>query len=234
MPTSSATRPSRARLFWRGAQAILPLMLGVVPFGMIYGVLARQSGIVLPAAQSMSFIVFAGSSQFIAAQLLRQAVPALVIILTIFIVNLRHALYSASIAPFLSHLSPLWKAGLAYFLTDEAYAVAVTHYQQEGSQGFQHYFFLGAGSTLWLCWQISTAVGTGLGTVIPASWSLDFALPLTFIALLIPIIKDRAGLAAALVAGVTALLAYAMPYQLGILTAALAGIAAGMLVESRS
>lgn len=231
MDASLSNTPSRARQFWRGLQAIFPLLLGVVPFGMIYGVLARQSGIPLPAAQSMSFIVFAGSSQFIAAQLLQQAVPALVLVLTIFVVNLRHALYSASVAGFTRHLSPLWKAGLAYLLTDEAYAVAVLHYQKEGSRGFQHYFFLGAGVTLWVAWQASTAAGILLGAVIPAAWELDFALPLTFIALLVPALKDRAGVAAALVGGIAAVLAFSLPYKLGILAAAMAGIIAGLLVE---
>lgn len=225
--------PSRGRQMLRGLQAIFPLLLGVVPFGMIYGVLARQSGIPLPAAQSMSFIVFAGSSQFIAAQLLQQAVPGVVIVVTIFVVNLRHALYSASVAGYMRHLSPGWKAVLAYLLTDEAYAVAVLNYQKEGSRDFQHYFFLGAGATLWAAWQISTATGILLGAVIPAAWELDFALPLTFIALLVPALKDRAGVVAALVGGMAALLAFSLPYKLGILAAALAGIAAGLLVEGK-
>jgi 4-azaleucine resistance transporter AzlC len=181
----------------------------------------------------MSSLVFAGSSQFITAQLLSQAVPGLVIILTIAVVNLRHALYSASVAGFVQHLSLRWKIGLSYLLTDEAYAVTITHYNREGCEGNQHWFFLGAGLGLWSCWQISTAVGVFLGAVIPSSWSLDFALPLTFIALVVPSLKDRAGVAAALVGGVVALLVFALPYKLGIIAAALAGIAAGILVEGK-
>lgn len=221
------------RQFLGGVRGILPILLGVFPFGMIYGALARQSGMTLPAAQSMSFIVFAGSSQFIAAQLIEQAVPGLVIILTIFIVNLRHALYSASVAGFIKKLNPFWKAGLAYLLTDEAYAVAVINYERNGACPNHQYYFLGAGLGLWTCWQISTAAGVLLGAVIPASWPLDFALPLTFIALLVPALKDRAGTAAALVGGITALLVYSLPYKVGILVAALAGITAGLFVEGR-
>jgi 4-azaleucine resistance transporter AzlC len=223
----------RGRQFWRGAQAVFPILLGVFPFGMIYGVLARQAGLSPAASQAMSSIVFAGSSQFITAQLLSQAVPGLVIILTIAVVNLRHALYSASIAGFVQHLPLGWKMGLSYLLTDEAYAVTVTHYNREGCEGNQHWFFLGAGLGLWSCWQISTAVGVFLGAVIPSSWSLDFALPLTFIALVVPALKDRAGVAAALVGGVVALLVFSLPYRLGIIAAALAGIIAGMLVEGK-
>lgn len=212
---------------------MLPLLLGVAPFGMIYGVLARQAGIPQTAAHAMSFLVFAGSSQFIAAQMLAQAVPALLLVLTIFLVNLRHALYSASIAPYVRHLPAAWKAGLAYLLTDEAYAVAILHYEKEGSAGSQHFYFLGGGLTLWLTWQLSTAAGILLGAVIPAGWSLDFALPLTFIALVVPALKDRAGLIAALVGGFTALAVFALPYRLGILVAALVGIAAGLLAEGK-
>lgn len=212
---------------------MLPILLGVIPFGMIYGAVARQSGISVAAAQSMSFIVFAGSSQFIAAQLIHQAVPGLVVVLTIFVVNLRHALYSASVAGSIRRLPPLWKAGLSYLLTDEAYAVAVTHYQQEGDAGNQHFYFLGAGLSLWTCWQISTAAGIFLGTVIPASWSLDFALPLTFIALVVPALRERGGIAAALVGGILALFTFSLPYKLGILVAALAGIGAGLLLEKK-
>jgi 4-azaleucine resistance transporter AzlC len=233
MDTILPTSLSRGRQFWRGVQDILPILLGVFPFGMIYGAVARQSGISVPAAQSMSFIVFAGSSQFIGAQLIEQAVPGLVIVLTYFIVNLRHALYSASVAAYTRRLPLGWKLGLAYLLTDEAYAVAITHYQKEGNAGNQHYFFLGAGLSLWICWQISTALGIFLGAVIPPGWSLDFALPLTFIALVVPALKDRAGTTAALVGGIVALLAFSLPYKLGILAAALAGILAGLLVEGK-
>ena len=233
MSTTTPLIESRGRQFLRGMQAVLPILLGVAPFGAIYGALARQSGIPVPAAQSMSFIVFAGSSQFVATQLIQQAVPGLVIVLTIFVVNLRHALYSASIASFVQKLNPAWKAGLAYLLTDEAYAVTITHYNEEGSSGNQHWFFLGAGLGLWTCWQISTALGVFLGAVIPASWSLDFALPLTFIALVVPALKDRAGTVAALVGGITALIAFSLPYRLGIIIAAFAGITAGLLAGGK-
>ncbi len=224
---------TRGRQFLQGIRAILPILLGVFPFGMIYGVLARQSGMPVPAAQGMSSIVFAGSAQFITAQLVREAVPGLVIILTIAVVNLRHALYSASIAGFVQHLDTRWKLILSYLLTDEAYAVVITHYNQEGSQGNQHWFFLGAGLMLWSSWQVSTALGVFLGTVIPDSWSLDFALPLTFIALVVPALKDRASTTAALVGGILAILAFSMPYKLSIIVAAVAGIAAGLLVEGK-
>jgi predicted branched-subunit amino acid permease len=184
----------------------------------------------------MSSIVFAGSSQFIATGLIKSSAPGFVIVLTIFVVNLRHALYSASIAPYLKKLRPGWKVLLAYLLTDEAYAVAITRYSSQDEDqipSYGHAFFLGAGLALWTTWQVSTALGIGLGAVVPGSWQLDFTLALTFIALVIPLIKDRASLGAAVAAGLVALLAFGLPYKLGLMAAALAGIVAGMLLEAR-
>lgn len=220
--------------FWRGVRGVLPILLGVFPFGMIYGALARQSGISVPAAQAMSSIVFAGSAQFITTQLLRLETPGIMIVLTIAVVNLRHALYSASIAGFVQNLPPRWKFILAYLLTDEAYAVAITNYNREGAQGNQHWFFLGAGLGLWSCWQLSTAMGIFLGTLIPPNWPLDFALPLTFIALVIPNLKDSAATTAALIGGIVAILTFSLPYKLGLIVAAIAGILAGLWMEKSS
>lgn len=232
-PVDLTVRQLKTREFLAGVRAELLLMVGVAPFGMIYGVVAVNAGMPVPIAQAMSAVVFAGSAQFATAQLVAGGVPTLVMIMTIFILNLRHALYSASIAPFTKHLSIGWKAGLSYLLTDEAYAVTILNYERPGDNTYRHWFFLGAGVTLWLFWQASTALGIFLGTVIPASWSLDFTLALIFIVIVVPLIRDRAALVAAVVAGVIAVLAYPLPYRLGLVIAALCGIIAGLLVEGR-
>ena len=217
--------------FWEGVRAEIPLLLAVFPFGMIYGVLALNAGLSPWAAQAMSSIVFAGSAQFITAKLVGDLVPALVIVLTIAVVNLRHVLYSASLAPYLQAVSTRWKALLAYLLTDEAYVVTITHYEQVGTTPSSHWFFFGAGLALWTTWQISTAVGVLLGATLPTSWPLDFALPLTFVALVIPALKDRPAVAAAASAGLVALAANNLPYRLGLIVAALVGIGVGTLLE---
>ena len=216
-----------------GVEAEFPLLVGVFPFGMIYGAAALRAGLTPALAQSMSAIVFAGSAQFVTEQLIHLAAPALVIILTIAVVNLRHVLYSASVAPYVRHLSIRWKALLAYLLTDEAYAAVIAHYESHGTTRTGHWFFLGAGLSLWLTWQISTALGIFLGATIPESWPLEFALPLTFIAMLVPMLKDKAMVAAALSAGAVALLAVGLPYKLGLVLAALVGIGVGVLMERR-
>lgn len=220
--------------FRAGVQAELPLLIGVFPFGMIYGALALNAGLSRAASQLMSSIVFAGSSQFITTQLVSEAAPGLVIVLTIAVVNLRHMLYSASLAPYLAALSVRWKLGLSYLLTDEAYAPSIIKYEKEGVQAFSHWFLLGAGLALWTTWQISTALGIFLGAAIPESWSLDFALPLTFIAMVVPVLKNRPAVAAAASAGLVSLAAYGLPYRLGLILAALVGIVVGTFLEGRT
>lgn len=219
--------------FWAGVRAEVPLLIGVFPFGLIYGALALDAGLSRAASQMMSSIVFAGSAQFITAQLVHDAVPGFVIVLTIAVVNLRHMLYSASLAPYIAALPTRWKVFLSYLLTDEAYAPTIIHYEKEGLTPYGHWFWLGAGCALWLNWQIGTALGIFLGAAIPESWSLDFALPLTFIAMVVPVLKNRAAISAALSAGVVALLAFSLPYKLGLILAALVGIVVGTILEDK-
>ena len=219
--------------FWLGVREELPILLGVIPFGMIYGILALSAGLSPLDAQAMSSVVFAGSAQFMTANLVIAATPALVIILTGFVVNLRHALYSASIAPYTRHLPLRWKAILAYLLTDEAYAVSIVHYQREGEITYKHWHLLGAGLALWTSWQVSTGIGIFLGAQIPAEWGLDFALPLTFIALVVPGLRDRSGVLTAAIASLAALLFFGLPFKLGLIASAFIAIVAGLWSEKK-
>lgn len=213
--------------FWAGVRALAPLLVGVVPFGMIYGVLALANGLTPAAAQAMSAILFAGSAQFLFCQLVGVGAPATVVIAEVGLLNLRHALYSAALAPRLAHLPRRWKLGLAYLLTDEAFA-AIGRREAEGEAGpHRHWFYLGAGLALWGGWQLSTAAGVLLGARLPASWPLDFALPLTFIAIVVPMLQSRGLLLAALTAGAVAVALVALPYKTGLFIAALAGLVAG-------
>lgn len=238
--SKALSTPDRKAEFLAGLLAELPILVGVAPFGLIYGALALGAGIPPNQAQAMSAIVFAGSSQFVVTQLVHLGAPGLVIILTVAVVNLRHALYSASIAPYLQRLPASWKWLLSYLLTDEAYAVSILHYARTTTKStpdllpdYRHWFLLGSGLALWSAWQLSTAAGIFLGAVLPAGWGLDFTLALTFIALVVPALKDRGGLAAALSAGVTAVALHSLPYKLGLLAAALVGILVGIWIERR-
>ncbi len=215
-----------------GIRAQIPILLGVVPFGLIFGALALSASIPLLETQALSLFVFAGSAQFITAVLVAEGTPAFIIVLTILVVNLRHALYSASISPYTQHLPRRWKAILAWLLTDEAFVVASVRYRDKNS-AHTHWFTFGTGLTLWAAWQVSTAAGIALGQVIPENSLLDFALPLTFIALLVPLLIDRPTWVAAAVSGFSAVLLSGLPYKLWILVAALLGVAAGMVAELR-
>ncbi|MCG6534949.1 MAG: AzlC family ABC transporter permease [Syntrophales bacterium LBB04] len=237
MNTNNHLRHSPRSEFIAGVGAIMPILLGVVPFGMIYGVLAMGAGLTVGAAMAMSSIVFAGSAQCGGVQLIHSGAPGMVIVFTTFIVNLRHILYSASIAPYLARLNTRWKWLLAYLLTDEAYAVTITRYNQESSSPVisanRHWYLLGAGLAMWGTWQVSTAAGIFLGAQVPSSWSLDFTIALTFIALVVPALRDRPSVAAAISAGIIADLAFGLPYKLGLIVAAIGGMVIGLWVEAR-
>ncbi len=232
------------KIFWQGVRAQLPLMLGLFPFGMIYGVLAIKGGMPAWMAQLTSVVMIAGSAQLMLARLLGEGTGLIVVAATLIILNVRHLLYSASMSHYVRHLSLHWRALLAYLLTDEAYAVSVTHYRKlEAQQGVQevraperrqHWHLLGSGLTLWVTWQSSTAVGVFVGAQIPASWSLDFTIPLTFTALLIPSLNDRASVFAAIVAGLASIILVGVPLKLGLVIAILIGIAAGVAIDMLS
>ncbi len=215
--------------------AVAPTLPGVAPFGVIAGVTAVATGLSAAQAMALSVTVFAGASQLATLQLLAEGAVPGVILLTALTINLRFAMYSASLAPHFHHLGPRWRFPLAYFLVDQNYAVSINRFQSaaRGGDAFGHWFFLGAGIALWTTWQTSTAVGIFMGARIPASWSLDFAIPLVFMAVLVPALRHRLHVAAAVVGGVVATVAGSLPFNLGIVAGALAGIAAGLILEHR-
>ncbi|MFZ1398331.1 MAG: AzlC family ABC transporter permease [Candidatus Promineifilaceae bacterium] len=234
MSTRAGTISPVKNAIWQGIKAEIPITIGVIPFGLIYGVLGLSAGLTPLQAQAMSSIVFAGSAQFLGAQLISLGTPLPVLWLTTFIVNLRHVLYSTALGPDVQHLSRRWRWLLAYLLTDEAYAATAVHYgNHQIPLAHKHYFWLGAGFTLWGVWQLSTAVGILLGTQVPPEWGLDFTLALTFIGIVVPSLKDRPNAMAALSAGLVAVLAFSLPYKLGLMLATLTGIAVGVWLENR-
>jgi 4-azaleucine resistance transporter AzlC len=218
------------REFWRGLLATLPLAPGVVAFGLLYGVMARQVGFSPWEAWAMSLIVHAGSAQFTALGMW-QVANAIPIILTTLVINLRHMLMGASVAPYLRGLSPLWKALLALWMSDESYALAIAEYERgHGS----HRYFLGANVGIYLTWPTSGLLGALLGAAIPdpSRYGLDLVFPLAFLGLLTAFLKDRIGIAVAIVAGGLALLGtFLLPGKWAIIVAGLLGSVLGLLLE---
>ena len=216
-----------------GVKAALPLALSIVPFMAIFGVLMHAGGFSPLIAQAMSVLVFAGA-QLVAAQMLLAGAPAALIVATVATMNARHLLYSASIAPYLRHLALPWRLLLAYLLTDETYLLSIRRYEQSDHQGrYRQWFLLGAGLAVWTACQSSTALGSLLGAQVPAAWHLEFAATLTFLGLLIPLLRDRASRGAAAVAGVCAVLAVVLPFKLGLLAATGLGMVVGLALDAR-
>ena len=224
---------SRSQEFWHGCRDILPLIVGAVPFGIIFGTLSIGAGLSTWQTIGMSSLVFAGSAQFIAITLITGGVGAAVVLLTTFVVNLRHALYSAALQPFVRHLSSRWRVPLAFWLTDEAFAVIQHRYASDDASPHKHWFFLGAALTMYLSWQLATLAGIAFGQAVPnvASWGLDFAMIATFVGIAVPMMRTRPQVASALVAAAVALLTWELPYKLGLIAAALAGIVVGVWLE---
>ena len=217
--------------FLNGMKAAIPIMVGVAPFGMISGVAAVGAGLSAGESFGMSIIVFAGASQLVALQLITVNSPLFIIWLSTFMINLRFMMYSGSLAPHVANLSRPWKFLIAYLLTDQAYAISLMAYGQGVTGGAKKWYYLGTAVSLWTVWQSTTLIGILLGAQIPPQWSLDFAIPLTFLALVFPALADRASWAAAVVAGITAVFAANLPYNSGLIVAALIGILIGLLVE---
>lgn len=224
---------STQRDFITGARDTLPILLGVVPFAMICSVAAVSVGLTPLEAMGMSFIVFAGASQLAVLQLLGEGAVWLVMALTAWTINLRFTMYSATLAPYLQKEPLLRKAPFAYILSDQAFGVTMSRFANELPANPAWYFY-GSAATVWVTWNISAFVGALLGTLVPSSWGLDFAFPLSFMALMFAALKDRPAVLAALVGGVIAVLAKGLPYNLGLVLAALLGIGAGMLAETIS
>ncbi len=226
---------SRSAEFWAGARATIPLLVGAAPFGLVFGAVSINSGLSLAATAALSAFVYAGAAQFIAVGMVASGVAIPVIILTTLVVNLRHVLYGASLAPYLRRLSQRWLAFLAFGLTDETYVVAINRYQQPDRSPYRHWYHTGSLCVMYLNWQAWSYIGALAGQAIPdpQSWGLDFAFVVTFIGILAPALRGRPMILCAVVAGVSALFLRELPHQLGLIVATLLGVLAGTLASQR-
>ena len=216
-----------------GVKGMAPILIGVLPFALVAGASAVDAGFSPAGSSALSLVVFAGAAQLAANHLIGEGSPILVIIGTALIINLRFIMYSASLAPRLNGPRG-FRLLMSYMLTDQGYAVTMMRGAQPGASTDQTWYYFGASVIMWMTWQIGTVMGAVLGKVIPASWSLDFAVPLCFMAILVPNLRSRPSLAAGLTAGVaSAFLVPILPLQTGLLVSILMGIAAGTTVAMR-
>ena len=214
-----------------GARAIGPLLLAVVPFGLVLGVTAAGSAIGGVLGIATSPIIFAGAAQLVTVQLFDTGSSAAVVIITALVVNIRHLMYSAALAPHFREFPRRSRLILPYLLTDQAFAVSILKYETVDDPLYKRWFYVGAGLSLWGPWQVSTIAGVLLGAQIPESLGLGFAIPLVFLVLLIPVVQTRPGLTAAVIGGLVAVVASSAPYGLGLVIGAIAGVAAGVAAE---
>ncbi len=231
---SSPARPETARsTFLEGVRDISVLIPGVIPFGMVAGIAALQAGLSPLQAFCGSLCIFAGASQLVAYELIGNAAPLALVVIGALTVNLRFLLYSTSLAPHMQGLSQLRRALNAYIMTDQAYAFGIRRYTEFPERPYAESYYLGAALPLLATWLLSTLTGILLGSGVPAEWGLEFAIPLCFIAILVPAVKDRPGLLAALTGGSVAILAGGLPWKLSLIIGALCGILAGVLARGR-
>lgn len=224
---------STSRTFWMGFRDGAPFLLVVAPFAMLFGVVATEAG--LPVLQTLAFsvVVIAGAAQFTALALMEEGVPTAIVLATALTVNLRMAMYSASLTPYLGK-APVWKRALiAYFTVDQTYACAVGRYEEypDWTLPERLAYFAGAVTPVCPLWYVFTVLGAVLGSAIPPELALDFAVPICFIAIIAPALRTIAHVAAAVTSVILALTFAFIPYGLGLVLAALIAMAVGAQVE---
>ncbi len=215
-----------------GARAALPLVLAVFPFGIIYGVVTVDLG--LSASQSFFFslLAFAGASQMAAVQLMAENTPLWVVVATALAINLRYFMYSTSIAVHLKGLPMRAKLPLAYLLTDQAYIISISCWAEDDTM-HKAWYYTGAALMIWAAWQVGTISGALAGSMIPAALEIDFGVPLVFIGLTVPLLRDRTALLVALVSAGLSLAASSLPCSTGLIVAACGGLALGVWIDQR-
>ena len=207
------------------------MLVGTVPFGLVTGVAAIAAGLTPLQGVALSVLAFSGIAQLVAMQLIAVGSPPLLTVVAAAVVSLRLLMYSAAVAPHVAHLDRRWRMLLAYLMTDQSFASTVRRYGEPGARTHKHWHFLGSSLTLWTTWQVAVVAGVVAGAGVPATWSLDFIVVLTFVALMVPVVRTRADLAAAIVAAVVSLATLGLPYRLALIAGSVAGIAVGLAVE---
>ncbi|MEJ2158252.1 MAG: AzlC family ABC transporter permease [Desulfobacteraceae bacterium] len=231
----SISESTRGSEFWKGARDTLPLIIGAIPFGIIFGTLSAKAGLSAAGTIGMSLFVFAGSAQFIAMGLVGAGTAWPMIVLTTFVVNFRHLLYTATLLEHLMRLPRRWQMLLTFGLTDETFAVAVGRWRASDDSPHKHWYHLGSMIFMYANWNLCTVLGLAAGRMLSdvGGWGLDFAMVAAFIGMVLPYVKDKPNLATVMVAGGSALVFYDLPHKLGLIVAAVLGIVAGVIAEYR-
>ena len=203
----------KSKLFLKGIIDVLPLLIPVVPFGIILGAIGIELGFSVLETFATSLIIFGGASQIVFLQLFSGGASSIITITSTFVVNSRHLLYGASLSEYLNKLSIGWKIILSYLLTDQAYAVSNIFFEKNKDNDLKHYYLLGSGFILWFVWQIFTFVGIFLGSIVPEELGLSYTIPLTFISLLVGYFRKLDHLIVILISGILSITLYDVPLK---------------------
>ncbi len=221
--------------YWHGFRDGLPFVVVVLPFSMVFGILAVEAGLTVAQAIGFSVVVVAGAAQFAALQLMTEGAPFAVIVATALAVNLRMSMYSASLAPHLGQAPFPTRALIGFLNFDQSFAMSMTRYDADPQMPLTHKvaYFFGVVSPVFPMWYAGTILGALAGAKIPDGLALDFAMPITFLAAVAPMLKTRAHLAAAVTSVVLALLLHWVPYSAGLLIAGFGAMIVGAWIEAR-
>ena len=221
---------SKINTFIKGVIDILPLMIPVVPFGIIFGAIGIELGFGPYLTYATSIIIFSGASQIVFFQLLSAGASSLVAITSSSVISTRHLLYGAVVNQYLSNLSLYWKIGLSYILTDQAFAVSNEYFKKNNENQFKHYHLLGSGLTLWIIWQVTTIIGIFLGSILPDELGLTFAIPLTFLAIIVNDLRKLDHVFVMLVSGFASLILFDAPFKSYIILSPIVALIAAFIM----
>ena len=223
---------SKSNIYFRGVLDVLPLLIPVFPFGLIIGVIGIELGFSPLMVYATSLIVFSGSAQIVFFQLISAGASPVVTLTSVTVTNSRHFLYGAVLSEYLEDLSQSWKAFLSYFLVDQSFALSHKFFKKNSSLKNKHYYLLGSGSTLWFVWQISSLSGIFLGAVVPDELGLSFAIPLTFLSLIIHEFRKPDHLIVIFVSGFLAIVFYDIPFKAYIIAASLGALIVALIITN--
>ena len=223
---------NKLNIFFRGASDISPLLIPVIPFGIIFGVIGIELGYGPILTYSMSFIICGGASQIVLLQLISGGASSLVALTSVGVINSRHFLYGAVISEHIDYLNIFWKSLLSYLLYDQSFAVSYKYFKENKEKLNRHYHLFGSGLTLWFIWQISTLLGIFLGAVVPEELGLKFAIPLTFISLLVIEFRKLDHVLVMIVSGLASIIFYTMPFKAYIIVAAVFGLGLATIITN--
>ena len=223
---------SKYKIFIKGFLDVLPLLIPVVPFGIIIGVIGIELGFSPLMVYATSLIVFSGSAQIVFFQLISGGASPLVTLTSVGVTNSRHLLYGAVMSEYLENLSSTWKIFLSYFLVDQSFALSNKFFKENRSLENKHYYLLGSGFTLWVTWQTSSLIGIFLGSVVPDELGLSFAIPLTFLSLIIHEFRKPDHLIVIFASGLLAILLYEIPFKSYIIVASLGALVVAYIITN--